>query len=1256
MKRLMLALCLWFAWPTLSVALPRIAVVSVELAQQPNLMAAAAGQVKDRMKVDLLGLGGGLLPSAAGVDLGAYDLVVVEGVGAKLVDFRDAIAHARARTQVLVVNGDSWVQGNVPLKEHPWIPLYWANATIANDTQLLVYLGRHFLHLEEQPLAPVVYPNLAFYHPDAARPFESLSDYLAWMAERIPDARSRPRIGLVFYRSLVLADNAAVVDALIRDIETRGGLPVPLWRKDSAGSLAALSDNGRPMVDAMILCAGQIDYADHQAGVDSARALGVPVLACSTDYTRSPPQWESAVGGFSPEGSGSLSMSELEGITEPMIVGARVVDTHGAAIQTPIAHQVAWRADRAMAWARLHRLSNAQKRIVIAYYSEDGGKADIGSDPDAYLNAQSSIVALLKRLKAEGYDVGKAPIPDAVALSRRMAEEGSNVGTWAPQELQKRVHDGSAVLMPLVDYLHWYDQLPAPARAMTEARWGPPPGKLMTSTGADGKPVIVIPLLRFGNIALAPHPSWGYQQDKGALSSLDALPPHHQYIAFYVWMQQVWKADAYLPMFTQLSLMPGKQEGPSSTDWVGLLIGNVPHIQPVPLQANGGIGDRRRTQALTIGFMPEFAQATLSPELATLKKAVAEATKSHDAKQQASVRERTGSLIRDIGVDPLTAPWPILAESIGASLEKTARLIAPVGTHTLGVAPDAADTARIVQAMLVGDGTTSLDTATVAKVLDGKPAAVDASLRARITDYAGRVRAAPRELDSIVEALAGRYIEPGPMQDAVRNPDALPGGRNPYTLDTRTMPTREAWTLGVKLADQLIERYRTDHAAPLRKAAFVLWSIDAVQSKGVTEAEILHLLGARPVWNARDQVVDVSLDSRDELGRPRVDVLVTTSGTYRDHFRDKIDLIDKAVRLASASGEADNAVRTATLKIAQQLQHGGATSQEAGERATLRVFSTAIGAYSPSTQFAMNDSGDWSDKKIAALYAGRMAHAYGKGADGTTDGMAFAANIDGVEAAVFSQSSNAYGLLDTPMPAAYMGGLTMAVREQNGRKIGTYVNDLKQPGQAGVDSLASTYGRELRSRYFNPEWIGAMQKSGYNGARYMADFADDMLLWDVTSQDLVTDANWNEMKEVYVDDRYHLGLDTYFNQANPYAQQQMLQTMLQAVARDSWHPAPAEVAQLKQKLAASVAAHGASCGPPGCQAPASVPGAQAAQARQAPQASRAGGPKAPVTGYAMEAKSVSSSGASAPHRIGAWLSLALFALLVGMGIVMRPRW
>src|SRR5690606_2325747 len=152
----------------------------------------------------------------------------------------------------------------------------------------------------------------------------------------------------------------------------------------------------------------------------------------------------------------------------------------------------------------------------------------------------------------------------------------------------------------------------------------------------------------------------------------------------------------------------------------------------------------------------------------------------------------------------------------------------------------------------------------------------------------------------------GGYIEPGPMVDAVRNPDALPPGRNPYTLATRSLPTRESWETGPRLADGLIEAYRKEHGVTPRKVAFVLWSGESTQNEAAIEAQILRLLGARPVWNPRGEVVDVTLDDREALGRPRVDVLVTTSGTYRDHFQDKIAMLAKAVRLAAQAREGDN--------------------------------------------------------------------------------------------------------------------------------------------------------------------------------------------------------------------------------------------------------------------------------------------------------------------------------------------------------------
>lgn len=1227
---------------------PRIALVSIELAQSPNLALRAARARAEVAQVELFGLGGGLLPSVAEADLTAYDLVLIEGVGPQLVQFSDAIEAAKRRTRVLVVNGEQWVAGNVDPKSLPDLQTYWTNATAENYARLLDYVLAEVLKQGGPAEPPVVYPETAFHHPQAEAPFPDLATYEAWARTRLPDADTRPRIGVVFYRSLVLAENAKVIDALIAEVEAQGGLPLPLWRRDSAETLLVLAPPGSPGVDAIILCSNWIDYQDHAAGVRAAQALNAPLLNCTNDYSRTPQAWERALGGFAPARSGQLAMSELQGLVEPMMVGARAVADDGSAVIEPIDHQIAWRVSRAMAWARLARLDNSQKRLLVPYYSEGRSQADVGSDPDSYLDAQGTLVALLQRLKAEGYDVGEAPLPDKAELSRLMALSGSN--SPDAETLRVRAAQGLMAFVPEADYLAWWNQLPEAARAAVEAQWGPPPGDVMVTLDPQGRRALAIPLLQFGKVALTPHPIWGMQEARG-LESQGALTPHHQYIAFYLWAQKMWRADAYLPLFTQLSLMPGKQEGPASTDWIGLLIGSMPHIQPTPLQANGGVANKRRANAVLIGFMPELAQAGLAPDLAQLKLDIAAA--EDDPARQAKARAQAADLGVDrvLGIDPASAPWSALAEALTRHLEEIDRAPVTQGGHVLGEAPAPEAAARMAHAMMAAsDDAPSLEA--VRAFVEGQPLDAPAEVVTQLTAYLERIAQAPREMDAVIGALAGGYVTPGPNADAIRNPDALPGGRNPFTLDPRGLPTPQAWAIGSRLADEMVRDYVETHGEAPRKAAFVLWSGETVQNEGVLESQILRLLGARPVWNPKGQVIDVALEDRGVLGRGRIDVLVTTSGTYRDHFGDKLVLLHKAVALAAAADEADNRVRQNAAATAERLVGEGVAPEAARSRALRRIFSTAPGAYSPATEFAIQQEPRWSDDALADLYGRRLAHAYGEDPEGGggADGEAFAENLKTVDAAVFSRSSNVFGLLDTPMPAAYLGGLNMAVRHETGRRIETYISQLASPTDARVEPIARTMGRELRSRYLNPHWIADMQADAYNGARYLADFTEHLLLWDVTTPDLVTDQEWEAVRDVYVRDRYELGLADYFARENPAAGQKLAETLLEAVDRGLWKADAATVAELRQRLAPP--APGAPSERPDLRAPGSQTATPPAGAAAPPPASP------PLQGLLMEEFRLAPPApppSAGPQTPLPWI-LASLALLLGGAALWRPRW
>ena len=1210
-------------------ARPRIAFVSIHIAELPTIARAGAKRVEDMVGVDFFGLGGGLLPSIEGVDLGRYDLVMIDAAGPRLLNFSAQIEAAKARTKVLVVGAGTPIAGNVDRAAHPDVARYWDNATEDNYAGLLAYVAANLLGQRIAVPPPRVFPNLALWHPDAPAVFTGTADYLAWERARMPG--DRLRIGILFYRSLVLANNTAVVAALIREVERQGGLPVPIWReggRDLASSLL-----GHEKLDALILCANRIDYADAKAGVAEAQRLGVPPLMCATDYRRTPEDWRKSLGGFAPDQTGELALSELEGIVEPMTVGARAVAPDGTVGYVAIPDQVRWRVARAMAWARLHRLPNAEKRVVIPYHNEDPGEADIGSDPDSYMDAQGSIVALLTRMRAEGYDTGPDPIPDVATLAKRMAETGSNTRVGDDAALRRRIAQG-AVTIPLATYLDWYRTLPERVRRETEARWGPPPGRIMT---VDGQ--IVVPALRFGKVVLAAHPIWGLQADAGALAAKGALLPHHQYLAFYLWMQHTEHADAYLPMFTQLSLMPGKQEGPAADDAVGVLIGALPHVQPLPLQANGGVGNKRRTQAITVGFMPEFVRAGLNPDLSALSALLDSALVDQAAVRAAA--DRAG-MARTLSLDPRTAPWTQLEAAIRRYLNEAASAPMPLGGHVLGRAPDAATTAKLVQAMLAGNGGEAPALDALTRAIGGDDGALSADLTKQARDYAGRIATAPREIDAVIAALGGGYVESGPMQDAIRNPDALPAGRNPYTLDVRALPTRAAWETGVRLADDMLAQHRAKTGALPRKVAFILWSGETAQNGGTNEAQILRLLGARPVWNARGQVVDVALDTRAALDRPRVDVLVTTSGTYRDHFGEKLNLIHKAITLASAADEPDNPVRAETRARIAAARRAGVPADVVEKRALRRIFSTAPGAYSPSTQFAIKEG--WSPERLNRLYEDRLGHAYGDGADGEPDSAAFAANIEHVDAAVFSRSSSAYGVLDTPLPAAYLGGLAMAVRQRTGRAIETYIANGQIAGNARIETLDRFYGRERDSRYLNPEWIKGMMAGGYNGARYMADVAETMLLWEATKPDLVIDADWDALRDVYLNDKYKLGLDRFFAAANPAARVKLVATMGEAVTRGAWRAdgaAQVAVGPVPGRRAAAV--------PAPRPAPATRPGPVADPAVPAANI---------ISGFELVAEPpppavVTASRNSAIAMIAAVVTLLL---LGAAGVVARPRW
>ena len=652
------------------------------------------------------------------------------------------------------------------------------------------------------------------------------------------------------------------------------------------------------------------------------------------------------------------------------------------------------------------------------------------------------------------------------------------------------------------------------------------------------------------------------------------LPPHHQYLAFYLWLQKSFQADAMVHVGTHATheWLPGKEVGYTAADTGEVIVGTVPQLYPYIVDDIGeGLQAKRRAMATIITHLPPpLDRATLNPELREISGLIND---YHVAREKGSVAsddmlgeiarrcEKTG-LFKDLGIT--LAPKAQLnneqLEEIDDHIEKIGEKLTPFGMHTFGIAPDEAKRAATAEAILSLEPNLSPEEHVRRK----------ADLMARIED------SARAELDALAAGLAGRYIAAGPGNDPIRNPDALPTGKDFYGFDPSRLPTTATFSAGSRLATDLVASYRKRHDGQFPdRLVFNLWGTETSRHEGVMEAQILALMGVRPKWDARGRVQGVELIPQTELDRPRVDVTVIPSGLYRDLFPNLMLLLDQAVNVVKTDTNADNPLLRNIAAARAELEAQGVAPAEAERFASVRLFSVPSGTYGAGLDHVIQQADSWTnEQQVAGVFFNRMSHLFGQGFWGTRAASGTNADLSpmllrlalkGAKGVVHSRSSNVYGAIDSDDFYQYLGGTAMAVREVNGKSAETLITDLSNPKAGETITLERYMGREMRARYLNPKWIEAMLNEGYSGARMIRQVTDNLWGWQVTVPDAVDGAKWQEMYETYVQDRHALGIREKFKAAeNLAAYKAIVDRMLTVVEKGYWQAAPETIAHLRQ--------------------------------------------------------------------------------------------
>ncbi|MCQ4191990.1 MULTISPECIES: cobaltochelatase subunit CobN [Streptomyces] len=1038
-----------------------------------------------------------------------------------------------------------------------------------------------------------------------------------------PDADG-PTVAVLYYRAHHMSGNTDFVHALCDAVENAGGRPLPRYVASLRAPEPELIEDLRA-ADAIVttvLAAGGTRPAEASAGGDdeswdagALTTLDVPILQALC-LTGSRADWESNDEGVSPlDAASQIAVPEFDGRLITVPFSFKEIDEDGLPAYVADPERAARVAGIAVRHARLRHIPAADKRLALVLSAYPTKHSRIGNAVG--LDTPASAVALLRRLREEGYDFGAdGEVPglasgDGDELIRALIEAGGHDQDWLTEEQLAR----NPVRIPAADYRRWYATLPAELRTAVEEHWGPAPGEMFVDRSRNPEGDIVLAALRRGNLLILIQPPRGFGENPIAIYHDPDLPPSHHYLAAYRWIAARaedggFGADAmiHLGKHGNLEWLPGKNAGLSAACGPDAALGDLPLVYPFLVNDPGeGTQAKRRVHATLVDHLvPPMARADSYGDIARLEQLLDEYAQiaSMDPAKLPAIRAQIWTLIQaakldhDLGMQdrPDDDGFDDFLLHVDGWLCEVKDAQIRDGLHVLGNPPAGADRVNLVLAILrarqIWGGTTALPGLREALGLDESAAtrttadAAEEQARALVQamDDAGwdlaavpsehgeqvaavlefaarevvpRLAATTAEIDHAVHALNGGFVPAGPSGSPLRGlVNVLPTGRNFYSVDPKAVPSRLAWETGQALADSLLERYRTDNGAWPTSVGLSLWGTSAMRTAGDDVAEVLALLGVRPVWDdASRRVTGLEAVPHEELGRPRIDVTLRISGFFRDAFPHTVGLLDDAVRLAASLDEPAEANHVRAHVQADLAEHGDE------RRATTRIFGSRPGTYGAGL-LQLIDSRDWrTDADLAEVYSVWGGYAYGRELDGRPARDEMETAYKRIAVAAKNTDTREHDIADSDDYFQYHGGMVATVRALRGTAPEAYIGDSTRPETVRTRTLVEETSRVFRARVVNPKWIEAMRRHGYKGAFELAATVDYLFGYDATTG-VIADWMYDKLTEAYVLDPANR---EFLQQANPWALHGIAERLLEAESRGMWEkPDPAVLEALRQ--------------------------------------------------------------------------------------------
>lgn len=1001
---------------------------------------------------------------------------------------------------------------------------YWLGGTDDNIEAMLRFLISRYSHVDSwqgvSAEPPREYPNVGVYHPSLkGRISEDLGD--------LPEVKNPiATIGLLLMRSYVLSGDTAHYDKVIRGFEERNIRIIPAFAGGLDGRPAIekyFSDGAGSSIDTLVSLTGFSlvggpAYNDTKAAVETLSKLNVPYISAHPLEFQTLYQWENSSTGLGPiETTMLVALPELDGATSPTVFAGRQGDEEPR-VDALIARDVKTKAmvpynervdaliARAVKTAELRRSEVFERKIAIVLFGFPPNAGAVGTA--AYLEVFESLFNTLTAMKEAGYQI-ELPKSSAELREEVLAGNAQIYGQEANVESQVSADW-------IVKNTPWLPEL--------EEQWGSAPGRIQS----DGSSVFILGKT-FGNVFVGVQPTFGYEGDPMRLLFEKGFAPTHAFSAFYQWLKLSFNANAVLHfgMHGALEFMPGKQTGLNGKDWPDRLIGDLPNIYLYACNnpSEASLAKRRSNATIITHLTPPLTSGGLYKGLLELKDSLVrwrEMDSSNHLRKELELLINEQAEAVDLGDQKIEELWVRLLETEDALI--------PEGLHVVG---------------------RSLTNEQVEKYLNAS-----GSVTPESRDRLAKNLKLNSEIPAIINALDAKYIPPVPGGDLVRSSEIVPTGRNIHAFDPFRMPTAFACKQGSEQAQMLLDKYE---GVP-KSLALVLWGSDNIKSDGTQIAQALALIGAKPRFDSFGRLCGADLIELSQLGRPRIDVVMTLSGIFRDLLPLQTRMLAEAsFKAASANEDLNmNYIRANALDY---MKNTGADL----ETASLRIFSNAEGAYGSNVNQLVDSSSFDDEDELADAYEARKSFAYGMSGKPQKNQKLLQTALSKVEMAYQNLESVELGVTSVDHYFDTLGGISRAVkRARGGEDIEVFISDHTK-GSGKIRTLSDQVSLETRSRSLNPKFYEALLEHGAEGVRQLEAHVTNTLGWSATTGK-VEPWIYQRISETFVlDDEMRNRLADL----NPTASSRMANRLLEANERSYWSP-DAETIEALQSAADSL--------------------------------------------------------------------------------------